>query len=112
MLFYRDVSAAGLDIASDQAMRSAHRILRNFTMPGFTVPEFRRKAVIIAVGGVDDHRRGHLDEGDDLGLLAKEFEEASVKFEESKQRYLECEGAQDRTDHRRQSTQNPRDPYP
>ena len=25
-------------------------------MPGFTVPEFRRKAVIIAVGGVYDPR--------------------------------------------------------
>ena len=30
-------------------------------MPGFTVPEFRRKAVIIAVGGVYDPRI-HLDD--------------------------------------------------
>src|SRR5689334_17641011 len=49
MIFYRDVSAAGLDIAPNQAMSSVHRILRNFKMPGFTVPEFRRKAVVIAV---------------------------------------------------------------
>jgi acyl-[acyl-carrier-protein] desaturase len=114
MIFYRDVSAAGLDIAPNQAMKSVHRILRNFKMPGFTVPEFRRKAVIIAVGGVYDPRI-HLDEvvmpvlkkwriferedftgeaarmRDDLGLLIKELEVASDKFDESKQRYLERE---------------------
>ncbi|ATA28932.1 fatty acid desaturase [Mycobacterium lepraemurium] len=114
MIFYRDVSAAGLDIAPNQAMKSVHQILRNFKMPGFTVPEFRRKAVIIAVGGVYDPRI-HLDEvvmpvlkkwriferedftgeaarmRDDLGLLVKELQDASEKFEESKQRYLERE---------------------
>jgi len=114
MIFYRDVSAAGLDIAPNQAITSVHRILRNFKMPGFTVPEFRRKAVIIAVGGVYDPRI-HLNEvvmpvlrkwriferedfsgegawmRDDLALLVKELEEAGDKFEESKQRYLERE---------------------
>ena len=114
MLFYRDVSAAGLDIAPNQALKSVHRILRNFKMPGFTVPEFRRKAVIIAVGGVYDPRI-HLDEvvmpvlkkwriferedftgeaawmRDDLAALIKELEQASDKFDESKQRYLERE---------------------
>jgi len=114
MIFYRDVSAAGLDIAPNQAMKSVHRILRNFKMPGFTVPEFRRKAVIIAVGGVYDPRI-HLDEvvmpvlrkwriferedftgeaawmRDDLAVLIKELEQASDKFDESKQRYLDRE---------------------
>jgi acyl-[acyl-carrier-protein] desaturase len=114
MIFYRDVSAAGLDIAPNQALKSVHRILRNFKMPGFTVPEFRRKAVIIAVGGVYDPRI-HLDEvvmpvlkkwriferedftgeaawmRDDLAVLIKELEQASDKFDESKQRYLERE---------------------
>jgi len=114
MIFYRDVSAAGLDIAPNQAMQSVHRILRNFKMPGFTVPEFRRKAVIIAVGGVYDPRI-HLNEvvmpvlrkwriferedftgeaarlRDDLGVLIKDLEVASDKFDESKQRYLERE---------------------
>ncbi|MCV7031923.1 acyl-ACP desaturase [Mycobacterium sherrisii] len=114
MIFYRDVSAAGLDIAPNQAMKSVHRILRNFKMPGFTVPEFRRKAVIIAVGGIYDPRI-HLNEvvmpvlkrwriferedftgeaarmRDDLAVLVKELEEASDKFDESKQRYLERE---------------------
>ena len=114
MIFYRDVSAAGLDVAPNQAMKSVHKILRNFKMPGFTVPEFRRKAVIIAVGGVYDPRI-HLNEvvmpvlkkwriferedftgeaawmRDDLGLLIKELEDASDKFDESRQRYLERE---------------------
>lgn len=115
MIFYRDVSEAGFDIAPpDQAMHSLHRVLRNFKMPGYTVPEFRRKAVIIAVGGVYDPRI-HLDDvvmpvlkkwriferedftgeaarmRDDLGKLVEELEEASQKFEESKQRRLERE---------------------
>jgi acyl-[acyl-carrier-protein] desaturase len=114
MIFYRDVSEAGFEIAPDQAMHSLHRVLRNFKMPGYTVPEFRRKAVIIAVGGVYDPRI-HLDDvvmpvlkkwriferedftgeaarmRDDLGKLVEELEEASQKFEESKQRRLERE---------------------
>ena len=56
MIFYRDVSAAGLDIAPNQAIKSVHRILSNFRMPGSTVPEFRRKAVVIATGGIYDPR--------------------------------------------------------
>ncbi len=114
MIFYRDVTEAGLEIAPNQAMKSLHRVLRNFKMPGFTVPEFRRKAVIIAVGGVYDPRI-HLDDvvmpvlkkwriferedftgeaaamRDDLALLVEEIEEACAKFEESKQRRLERE---------------------
>ena len=114
MIFYRDVSAAGLDICPNQAMKSLHRVLDNFKMPGFTVPEFRRKAVIIAVGGVYDPRI-HLDdvvmpvlkkwriferedftgEGarlrDDLGRLVEELEDACDRFEVAKQRRLERE---------------------
>jgi acyl-[acyl-carrier-protein] desaturase len=114
MIFYRDVSEAGLEIAPNQAMKSLHRVLRNFTMPGYTVPEFRRKAVIIAVGGIYDPRI-HLDDvvlpvlkkwriferedftgeaasmRDDLALLVEELKEACDKFEESKRRRLERE---------------------
>ncbi|BBZ00076.1 acyl-ACP desaturase [Mycolicibacterium fallax] len=114
MIFYRDTSAAGLDICPNQAMKSLHRVLRNFRMPGFTVPEFRRKAVIIAVGGVYDPRI-HLDDvvmpvlkkwriferedftgeaaamRDDLGLLIEELEETCEKFEVAKERRLERE---------------------
>jgi acyl-[acyl-carrier-protein] desaturase len=114
MIFYRDVTEAGFEIAPDQAMHSLHRVLRNFKMPGYTVPEFRRKAVIIAVGGVYDPRI-HLDDvvmpvlkkwriferedftgeaarmRDDLAVLVEELEEASEKFEVSKQKRLERE---------------------
>ncbi|MCV7419100.1 acyl-ACP desaturase [Mycobacterium yunnanensis] len=114
MIFYRDVSAAGLDFAPNQAMKSLHRVLRNFKMPGYTVPEFRRKAVVIAVGGVYDPRI-HLDDvvmpvlkkwriferedftgeaaemRDDLGKLVDELEETCQKFEVAKERRLERE---------------------
>jgi acyl-[acyl-carrier-protein] desaturase len=114
MIFYRDVTEAGLEIAPNKAMYALHRVLRNFKMPGFSVPEFRRKAVMIAVGGVYDPRI-HLDEvvmpvlkkwriferedfsgeaarlRDDLAVLVKELEVACDKFELSKQRQLERE---------------------
>jgi acyl-[acyl-carrier-protein] desaturase len=114
MIFYRDISDAGFQIAPNEAMRSLHKVLRNFKMPGYTVPGFRRKAVIIAVGGVFDPRI-FLDDvvmpqlrkwriferedftgeaarmRDDLGLLVDELEEACAKFELSKQRHLERE---------------------
>ena len=114
MIFYRDVSESGFEIAPNQAMHSLHHVLRNFKMPGYTVPDFRRKAVIIAVGGVFDPRI-FLDDvvmpvlkkwriferedftgeaarmRDDLGLLVEELEETCVKFEAAKQRRLERE---------------------
>jgi acyl-[acyl-carrier-protein] desaturase len=114
MIFYRDVSAAGIDLAPNLAMRALHKILLNFKMPGFLVPEFRRKALMIAVGGVYDIRI-HLDEvvmpvlkkwrilerddftgqgarmQEDIGKHIEELEQACEKFEVSKQRYLERE---------------------
>jgi acyl-[acyl-carrier-protein] desaturase len=114
MIFYRDVSEAAFDLAPNKTMRALHLILRNFQMPGFQVPEFRRKAVAIAVGGVYDPRI-HLEEvvmpvlkkwriferedftgeaadlRDDLALLVKELEMSCEKFEVSKHRQLERE---------------------
>jgi acyl-[acyl-carrier-protein] desaturase len=114
MIFYRDVSAAGIDLAPNLAMGALHKILLNFRMPGFLVPEFRRKALMIAVGGVYDIRI-HLDEvvmpvlkkwrilerddftgegarmQEDIGKHIEELEQACEKFEVSKQRYLERE---------------------
>jgi acyl-[acyl-carrier-protein] desaturase len=111
MIFYRDVSAAGLDIAPNQAMASLHRVLANFKMPGYTVPDFRRKAVVIAVYDprihLDDvvmpvlrkwrifEREDFTGEGarlrDDLGRLVEELEDACDKFEVAKERRLERE---------------------
>lgn len=112
MIFYRDVSAAGFDIAPNQAMHSLHKVLTNFKMPGYTIPDFRRKAVTIASGGVYDPRI-HLDDvvmpvlkkwriferddftgeaarlRDELAEHVQELEDTCVKFEVAKQRRLE-----------------------
>jgi acyl-[acyl-carrier-protein] desaturase len=112
MIFYRGVGAAALDVSPDQAMVSIWRILVNFQMPGFAIPNFRRNAVKIAVGGIYDLRQ-HLDdvvmpvlrkwrifergdfrgEGarrrDELAVFIKRMDAEAAKFEESKARYLE-----------------------
>ena len=112
MIFYRGLTAAALDIAPDQAMTSIWRMLVNFQMPGFAIPNFRRNAVKIAIGGIYDLRQ-HLDdvvmpvlrkwriferedlgpEGarrrDELAVFIKQMNEEAAKFEESKARYLE-----------------------
>ena len=61
MIFYRGLTSAALDLSPDQAMTSIWRILVNFQMPGFAIPNFRRNAVKIAVGGIYDLRQ-HLDD--------------------------------------------------
>jgi acyl-[acyl-carrier-protein] desaturase len=114
MIFYRGLAAAALDLSPDQAVASIWLILVNFQMPGFAIPNFRRNAVKIAVGGIYDLRQ-HLDdvvmpvlrkwriferddfgpEGerrrDELGVFIKEMYDEAAKFEESKARYLERE---------------------
>jgi acyl-[acyl-carrier-protein] desaturase len=114
MILYRGVAAAALDISPDQAMVSIWRIVVNFQMPGFAIPNFRRNAVKIAVGGIYDPRQ-HLDdvvmpvlrkwriferddfrgEGarrrDELAVFIKRMDADAAKFEESKARYLERE---------------------
>jgi acyl-[acyl-carrier-protein] desaturase len=114
MIFYRGVAAAALDISPDQAMVSIWRILVNFQMPGFAIPNFRRNAVKIAVGGIYDLRQ-HLDdvvmpvlrkwriferedfrgEGarrrDELAVFIKRMDQEAAKFLESKARYLDRE---------------------
>lgn len=114
MIFYREIAGVGLDIAPQQAMHALYRVLANFQMPGYVVPEFRRKAVVIAVGGVYDPRI-HLDDvvmpvlrkwrilerddftgeaaryQDEVGKIVAELEETCTKFEVAKQRRLERE---------------------
>jgi acyl-[acyl-carrier-protein] desaturase len=116
MIFYRGVAAAALDIAPDAAMHSICRILVNFQMPGFSIPNFRRNAVKIAVGGIYDVRQ-HLDDvvlpvlrkwriferddfgetglrrRDELAVFIERMESEAAKFEESKARYLERNAA-------------------
>jgi acyl-[acyl-carrier-protein] desaturase len=112
MIFYRGLTGAALDLSPDRAMHSICRILVNFQMPGFSIPNFRRNAVKMAVGGIYDARQ-HLDEvvlpvlrkwrifertdftaegerkRDELGAFIEKMEVEAAKFDESKARYLE-----------------------
>jgi acyl-[acyl-carrier-protein] desaturase len=112
MIFYRGLTASALELAPDRAIHSICRILVNFQMPGFSIPNFRRNAVKMAVGGIYDARQ-HLDdvvlpvlrkwriferddftdEGerkrDELAAFIEKLEVEAAKFEESKARYLE-----------------------
>jgi acyl-[acyl-carrier-protein] desaturase len=114
MIFYREVAAAAIDLSPDQAMESIFRILTNFTMPGYAIPNFRRNAVKMAVGGIYDMRQ-HLDDvvmpvlrnwqiferddfngngerrRDELATIIERMETEAAKFVESKARYLERE---------------------
>ncbi|KAA0112256.1 acyl-ACP desaturase [Mycolicibacterium sp. P1-5] len=114
MIFYRDLTAAALDLSPDRAMHSICRILVNFAMPGFSIPNFRRNAVKMAVGGIYDARQ-HLEdvvlpvlrkwriferddftaegeaERDALGAFIAKLEAEAARFDESKARYLERE---------------------
>ncbi|OHU40289.1 acyl-ACP desaturase [Mycobacteroides chelonae] len=112
MIFYRNMVTAGLEIAPNQAVKAVHKVLDNFTMPGYTIPGFRRNAVTIATGGVYDPQ-SHLDEvvlpvlrkwrifdrddingeaewyREDLARIVGDLRKTSEDFEEVKAKYLE-----------------------
>ncbi|MBN7296079.1 acyl-ACP desaturase [Mycobacteroides abscessus] len=112
MIFYRNLVEAGMHIAPDQALKSIHKVLDNFKMPGYTIPGFRRNAVTIATGGVYDPQ-SHLDEvvmpvlrkwriferdditgegewyREDLARVVTDLKKTSADFEEVKAKYLE-----------------------
>ncbi len=112
MIFYRNMVSAGLEIAPNQAVQAVHKVLDNFTMPGYTIPGFRRNAVAIATGGVYDPQ-SHLEEvvlpvlrkwrifdRDDINGEGDEYREGveriigdlkktSSDFEEVKAKYLD-----------------------
>jgi acyl-[acyl-carrier-protein] desaturase len=114
MIFYREVAGAAIDLSPNQAMESIFRILTNFTMPGYSIPNFRRNAVKMAVGGIYDMRQ-HLDDvvmpvlrkwriferndfssngelrRDELAEIIEQMDGEAAKFAESKARYLERE---------------------
>ncbi|WP_255788421.1 acyl-ACP desaturase, partial [Mycobacteroides abscessus] len=94
------------------ALKSIHKVLDNFKMPGYTIPGFRRNAVTIATGGVYDPQ-SHLDEvvmpvlrkwriferdditgegewyREDLARVVTDLKKTSADFEEVKAKYLE-----------------------
>ena len=119
MLFYRNIVAGALDLVPDQTMAAIYTIVSNFQMPGATMPNFRRNAVLIAKGGIYDlpqHlnevvmpvlRKWRIFERDDFGplgehyreLLAKFLEDMNVKvekFEAARERALERDRARGR----------------
>ncbi|MCS5685649.1 MAG: acyl-ACP desaturase [Acidimicrobiales bacterium] len=51
-IFYRDVVTAMLRQAPGLVLRSLHRVLSDFGMPGDQIPNFRRRAVEIARTGI------------------------------------------------------------
>jgi acyl-[acyl-carrier-protein] desaturase len=61
MVFYRDLMAAALAIAPEQAMEAIAAELRRFEMPGTGIPGFLRKSLLIADAGIYD-ARVHRDE--------------------------------------------------
>ncbi|MDV2476591.1 acyl-ACP desaturase [Rhodococcus zopfii] len=111
MMFYRNIVEGALDIAPDQALHAVVRVLTNFQMPGASMANFRRNAVLIAKGGIYDLRQ-HLDEvvqpvlrkwrifertdfgarGEDLreqlDTFLVDLEAQAVRFEESRDRAL------------------------
>ncbi|BDT91978.1 MULTISPECIES: acyl-ACP desaturase [Nocardia] len=60
MIFYRNISAAALDLVPNEALRAITSVVTRFQMPGATQPNFRRNAVLLAKHGIYDLRQ-HLD---------------------------------------------------
>ncbi|WP_259144038.1 acyl-ACP desaturase [Tsukamurella ocularis] len=116
MIFYRNISAAGLDLVPDQAIRSITDTIKHFEMPGAGMPDFRRNGVLMAKHGIYDLRQ-HKDEvvmpvlrkwkiferedfsaegertREELAAFLDELETAAVKFEEMRDRSLAREAA-------------------
>ncbi|TXG92962.1 acyl-ACP desaturase [Rhodococcus rhodnii] len=116
MMFYRNITAAALDVAPDQAIASIHKVLTNFQMPGAGMANFRRNAVLIAKGGIYDLPQhladvvqpvlrkwdifGRTDFGpegekyrDELAVFLDDLTSQSARFEESRARALAREAA-------------------
>ncbi|MCF8602989.1 acyl-ACP desaturase, partial [Gordonia sp. HY442] len=57
MIFYRNICAAALDLAPDQAMEAIAGVVSNFDMPGIGMPNFRRMSLTMAKHGIYDIRQ-------------------------------------------------------
>jgi acyl-[acyl-carrier-protein] desaturase len=60
MIFYRNLSAAALELTPNEMLGAITNIVTQFQMPGLTQPSFRRSAVVLAKNGIYDLRQ-HLD---------------------------------------------------
>ena len=61
MVFYRNLMAAALDIAPDDAMAAIRDEVINFAMPGLGMTDFAKNALTIAKAGIYDLRIHHDD---------------------------------------------------
>ena len=59
MVFYRDVLAAALELDPSAAVMAVNAEVRDFQMPGASIPNFNRKAAQIARAGIYDLRIHH-----------------------------------------------------
>ena len=59
MVFYRNIMAAALDMAPDEAMEAIRDEVIGFAMPGAGMADFTRKAMMIANAGIYDLRLHH-----------------------------------------------------
>lgn len=57
MVFYRNLTAAALDIAPNQTMRAITKEVTEFKMPGSDMPNFGRMAVNLSRGGIYNIRQ-------------------------------------------------------
>ena len=111
MIFYRNISAAALDIAPDQTLEALSDIVMNFQMPGAGMPNFRRNGVLMAKHGIYDLRQ-HLEDvvwpvlrkwriferedftargentREELAAFLEDLERQATKFEEMRDRSL------------------------
>ncbi len=116
MMFYRNVTAAALDIAPDQTLEAICHIVMNFQMPGAGMPNFRRNGVLMAKHGIYDLRQ-HLEDvvwpvlrkwqiferedftgvgeskREELAVFLEDLERQATKFEEMRDRSLAREAA-------------------
>ncbi|WP_067701676.1 acyl-ACP desaturase [Nocardia jejuensis] len=116
MIFYRNICAAALDVAPDQAMEAITHIIKGFQMPGAGMPDFRRNGVIMAKHGIYDLRQ-HLEEvvmpvlkkwnifertdfgpygeelRNDLGEFLENLRKDVIRFEEQRDRSLARDAA-------------------
>lgn len=116
MIFYRQMSAAALDLAPDQTLHSIAAVIENFRMPGTGMPNFRRYGVLMAKHGIYDLRQ-HLEEvilpplrqwkifdrtdftargekrREELATYLETMEKQASRFEEQRDRLLAREAA-------------------
>ncbi|SDC58578.1 acyl-ACP desaturase [Rhodococcus tukisamuensis] len=116
MVFYRTLAGAALDLTPDAAMDAITEVVIRFQMPGLSMPDFRRNALLLATHGIYDLRQ-HLDDvlwpvlrmwkvfdrndftavgeraRDRLADHLEELSRKAVRFEETRERLRAREGA-------------------